>query len=251
MKWWSYLLIGLGSYLLIMVISLPAEHVLGWTANNQQKPPFTYGAIKGSLWRGKMEAVTINGVSLDKLKWSFSLSNLLFGRLGFDIQLNHAGEELEADVAKGFGNEIFIEDISGTIPAGIIPAMIDMPQIGVDGRVNLNLEQLTLSDNQIIYAEGELQWLGSALKSPFALKVGDLQAELETDDAGAVQAKIKDLGGATAVNGELSLTAEGNFQVNGQIKPSADSDPKLGGALSAISKPKPDGSYQITYSGRF
>ncbi|MEJ2622363.1 MAG: type II secretion system protein N [Candidatus Thiodiazotropha sp.] len=102
-----------------------------------------------------------------------------------------------------------------------------------------------------MYAEGEVQWLGSALKSPFALKVGDLQADVETDDAGVVQGKIKDLGGATAVNGELSLNPEGDFQVNGQIKPSADSDPKLDGALSAISKRSPDGSYQITYSGRF
>ncbi|MCG7926320.1 MAG: type II secretion system protein N, partial [Candidatus Thiodiazotropha taylori] len=64
------------------------------------------------------------------------------------------------------------------------------------------------------------------------------------------RAKIKDLGGATAVDGELSLTPDGNFQVNGQIKPGAESDPRLGSALNAISKPKPDGSYQITYSAR-
>jgi general secretion pathway protein N len=250
MKWWSYLLIGLGAYLLIMVISLPAEHVLGWTADNQQKPPFTYGYIKGSLWRGKMEAITVNGVALDKLKWRFSPSELLFGRIGFTIQINHAGQELEADVAKGFGNEIQIEDISGVIQAALVPPMIDLAQIGVDGNVNLNLEELTLSDNQIIYAEGQVQWLGSALKSPFAIKVGDLQADLETDDTGAVKAKIKDLGGPTAVSGELTLTQDGNFQVNGQIKPGADSDPRLGGALSAISKRKPDGSYQISYSAR-
>ncbi|MEW8281429.1 MAG: hypothetical protein AB2767_03215, partial [Candidatus Thiodiazotropha taylori] len=61
MKWWSYLLIGLGAYLLILVISLPAEHVLGWTAGNSKSMPFTYGTIKGSLWRGKMEALTVNG----------------------------------------------------------------------------------------------------------------------------------------------------------------------------------------------
>ncbi|MCG7918471.1 MAG: type II secretion system protein N, partial [Candidatus Thiodiazotropha taylori] len=176
MKWWSYLLIGLGAYLLILVISLPAEHVLGWTAGNSKNIPFTYGTIKGSLWRGKMEALTVNGVPLDKLKWRFSPSELLFGRLGFDIQVNHAGQELEADVAKGFGKEIHIEDISGVIQAAIIPQLIDMSQIGVDGNVNLNLQQITLSDNQIIYAEGVVQWLSSALKSPFALKVGDLQA---------------------------------------------------------------------------
>ncbi|MCG8015432.1 MAG: type II secretion system protein N [Candidatus Thiodiazotropha sp. 'RUGA'] len=250
MKWWSYLLIGLGAYLLILVISLPAEHVLGWTAGNSKNMPFTYGTIKGSLWRGKMEALTVNGVPLDKLKWRFSPSELLFGRLGFDIQLNHAGQELQADVAKGFGKEIQIEDISGVIQAAIIPQLIDMAQIGVDGNVNLNLQQITLSDNQIIYAEGVVQWLSSALKSPFALKVGDLQADLETDDAGAVRAKIKDLGGATAVDGELSLTPDGNFQVNGQIKPGADSDPRLGSALNAISKRKSDGSYQLTYSAR-
>ncbi|MES9851477.1 MAG: type II secretion system protein N [Candidatus Thiodiazotropha sp. L084R] len=250
MRWRSYLLIGVVAYLLFVLIDLPAQHVLGWTTADVKQAPFTYGSIKGSLWRGKMEAVTVHGVPVDKLKWRFSPSELIFGRIGFDIIVNHAGQELEGDVSIGSGDQIWFEDVSGDIPASMIPPMIDLAQIGVGGSVNLDLQQLALKKNQITAVEGQVKWLGSSLKSPFALKIGDLKADLLTGQNGEVKARIKDLGGATSVDGELSLTTNGNFQVKGQIKPGTDSDPRLGSALKAISKQQSDGSYRITYSAR-
>ncbi|MES9939625.1 MAG: type II secretion system protein N [Candidatus Thiodiazotropha sp. 6PLUC2] len=250
MRWRSYLLIGVVAYLLFVLIELPAQHVLGWATAGTKQPPFTYGTIKGSLWRGKMEAVTVHGIPVDKLKWRFTPTELIFGNIGFDIIVNHAGQELEGNIAIGSGDQIQIEDISGEIPASMIPPMIDLSQIGVGGNVSLDVQQLTLTKNQITAVEGEIQWLDSSLKGPFALKVGDLKADLSTGQKGEVKARIKDLGGATSVDGELSLTTDGNFQVKGQIKPGTDSDPRLGSALKAISKQQSDGSYRITYSTR-
>jgi hypothetical protein len=248
MKWWSYLLIGFGTYLFFMLLLLPAQHVLGWTAGDMKTAPLTYVAIKGSLWRGKMEAVKVLGTPLDKLKWRFAPTELLFGRVGFDIKLIHAGQELDGDLSIGFSEQIYLEDISGQLPAEMIPPMIDLRQIGVDGKITLNLEKLILENSKITSAEGQIEWRDFALTTPFALKVGNLQADFMTDDNGEVKAKIKDLGGPTGVDGELSLTSAGNFQVKGLIKPGTDSDPNLGNALNAISKQQPDGSYRITYS---
>jgi hypothetical protein len=251
MQRWSYGLIGLGGYLFFMLTGLPAQHVLGWaTPDSGSSPPFTYSSINGSLWRGKMEALTVRGVPVDKLGWSFAPSQLFFGRIGFDIQIRHTGQELKGNVAIGMNDQYVLKDVTGQVPASMIPPLIDLAQIGIDGNVSLDLEHLTLEAQKITSAEGQIQWLNSALNSPFALKLGDLQADLLTDENGQVKAKIKDLGGSTSVDGELSLTTDGNFQVNGHIKPGTDSDPRLGSALSAISKRQADGSYQINYSAR-
>jgi hypothetical protein len=252
MQWWSYGLIGLGGYLFFILISLPAQHVLGWATpdSDSSRPPFTYGSIKGSLWRGKMETLEIQGVPVDKLNWSFAPSQLFFGRIGFDIQINHTGQELEGNIAIGMNDQYVLKDVNGQISANVIPPLINLSQIGLDGNLSLDLQYLSLEAQKITSAEGQIQWLSSALKSPIALKLGDLQADLLTDENGQVKAKIKDMGGSTSVDGELSLTTDGNFQVNGQIKPGTDSDPRLGSALSAISKRQADGSYQINYSAR-
>ena len=248
MRWWKYLLIGLGGYLFFLLNGLPAQHILGWTSADAQKPPFTYGNIKGTLWRGKMEAVRLQSIPVDKLKWRFTPTELLFGRLGFEVEINHIGQLLEGNVAIGMGDLYQLENVTGQLPAQMIPPLIDLGQIGVDGQVDLDLQHLTVEAQQVTSAEGKIKWLGSALLSPFALKVGDLQADLTTDENGHVKAKIKDMGGATSVDGELSLTMDGNFRVSGHIKPGTESDPRLGSALKAISKSQPDGSYRIDFS---
>ena len=250
MSWKRYLLIGVGAYLLFVLIELPAQHILGWAVSDSKQFPITYTSIKGSLWRGKMEAVSIQGIPVDKLKWRFTPSSLIFGRIGFDITLNNAGQELQGNVAIGSGDRIELEDLSGEIPASMIPPMIDLAQIGVGGKVSVDLQQLTLEKNRITTAEGQIKWLGSALLSPFAVKIGDLKADLYSEQEGEVKAKINDLGGSTAVAGELSLTTDGNFQVNGEIKPGKNSDSSLESALKAISKRQSDGSYRITFSSR-
>ena len=248
MGWWKYLLIGFCGYLFFLLSGLPAQHVLGWVGTDTQKPLFTYGNVKGTLWRGKMEAVRLQGIPIDKLKWHFTPTELLFGRIGFDIQINHIGQQLEGTLAIGTGDLYRLEDISGRLPAEMIPPLIDLGQIGVGGLIDLDLQHLTVEAQQITSAEGKIKWLDSALLSPFPLKVGDLQAELLTDDEGAVKAKVKDMGGATSVDGELSLNMNGNFRVSGDIKPGTESDPGLGSALKAVSKSQPDGSYRIDFS---
>jgi hypothetical protein len=250
-RWWHYLLIGLVSYLLFFVSMLPASHIIGWVSSDSPQVPFTYSRIKGTLWSGKMEAMTYRNVPIDKLYWDFAPSLLFFGKIGFDIKIKHLGKTLEGTLAIGMGDEYQFEEVNGEISAELIPRVIDLSLVGVGGQVILDLSQVTVKSQNVTQAEGKIKWLDSALTQPFPLKVGDLQAELTTDQNGQVTAKINDMGGPTGVDGAFSLTQDGKFQVSGHIKPGKTSDPQLGSALSTISKRKPDGSYRIEYSANF
>ncbi|MCU7904294.1 MAG: type II secretion system protein N [Candidatus Thiodiazotropha sp. (ex Epidulcina cf. delphinae)] len=249
MRWWSYLLVGLGGYLLFMLAELPAQHVLGWTLPDTGEPPFSYTRIKGTLWRGKAEAVNYQGIMLDRVKWRFAPGALLRGRIGFDVQLKHADQRLDGNIAIGAGDDYRLEDIKGRIQAVHLPRLMDLSQVGIDGEIDIELQHLTIEAQRITAAEGRVRWLNAALLRPFPLKVGDLEADLTSNDNGDVKAEIKDLGGTTAVDGELSLTTDGNFILSGAVKPSADSDPSLGSALKAIGKSQPDGSIRLDYKG--
>ncbi len=247
---WKLALLGLGAYLAFVVINLPAQHALGWLSRGTEQLPFTYGRIKGTLWSGKMEALSLRQTPLDKVSWGFAPTQLLFGRLGFDLQITHLGQTLQGTLSEGFGGNIRFTGVSGELPAELITPLMGLAGVSVSGQVKLDDASITLEAERLAQAEGRIQWRSSAITRPFALKVGDLQAEVTTDPEGQVRVQVKDMGGPTGVEGEVSLAADGNFQVNGHIKPGADSDPSLGKALAAFSKRQPDGSFQVIYRDR-
>ncbi|MEW8023746.1 MAG: type II secretion system protein N [Candidatus Thiodiazotropha sp.] len=248
MRWWSFLLIGLGGYLIFLLAGTPAQHIIGWALAENGKLPFSYATIKGSLWRGKMEAINYQGVPLDKIKWRFAPSGLLLGRISFDLELRHMNNKIDANVARTLGG-IQLKNVEGQLPASIITDMADLNQISVEGDIELNLSHVAIGTERVTSAEGEIKWLNPALLRPFSLKEGNLKADVTTDDNGNISIKINDLGGGTSVDGELSLSNEGNYNLNGAIKPGAGSDPGLSSALKAVAKSQPDGSYRISFSG--
>ncbi|MBT2971425.1 MAG: hypothetical protein B6D72_18230 [gamma proteobacterium symbiont of Ctena orbiculata] len=250
MRWWSYLLIGVGGYLIFLLSEMPAQHVLGWALADKGRLPFNYATMKGSLWRGKMEAINYKGTPIDKLKWRFTPSSLLLGRVGFDLKLHYLNHRLYGHLARNLGGEIRLQDITGQLPASLITDLADLGQIAVAGDVELDMNHLAIEAERIASAEGEIRWLNPALVRPFNVKESNLKAEVTTDDNGTIRVKINDLDGATSVDGELNLTTDGNYDLNGAIKPGAGSDPGLSSALKAVAKSQPDGSYQIKFSGR-
>jgi hypothetical protein len=249
MRWWSYLSIGLGGYLMFLLAELPAQHILGWTLAENGKLPFSYAAINGNLRHGKITEIKYQGLDLYKVRWSFAPSGLLLGRISFDLKLRHAEHKVDMNLARSFGGTLYLKDIVGQLPASMVVQLAKFNQVSVDGEVNLDLDHVVIESDQVTSAEGQLQWLNPALLRPFSLKEGNLKADVATDDNENIVIKIKDLGGGTSVDGELSLSREGSYNLNGQIKPGAKSDPGLSSALKAVAKNQPDGSYRISFSG--
>ncbi|MEW8508546.1 MAG: type II secretion system protein N [Candidatus Thiodiazotropha sp.] len=250
MRWWSYLLIGIGGYLMFLLVETPAQHVLGWSLADKGRLPFSFATMKGSLWRGKIEAIDYRGTPLDKLKWRFTPTSLLLGGIGFDLELRHMNHRLDAHFTRTLGGDYRLTDVTGQLPASLIAEMADLGQIAIQGEVELALSHLEIEAERIASAEGEIKWLNPALLSPFSVKEGNLKADVTTDDNGTIKVKINDLNGVTSVDGELNLTTEGNYDLNGAIKPGAESDPGLSSVLKAVAKSQPDGSYRIKFSGR-
>ncbi|MCU7932502.1 MAG: type II secretion system protein N [Candidatus Thiodiazotropha sp. (ex Codakia rugifera)] len=249
MRWWSYLLIGLGAYLLFMLIELPAQHVLGWVSSETNKLPFSFSSVTGTLRKGKAEDVSYQGIPLGGLRWRFNSSDLLTGSISFDIKIRDEEQSINGRIARTIGGGYQLEAIKGQVLATMIPKMLDLNQVGINGKIDLDLNHLTIENQRIISADGQIRWLNPALVQPFKLKVGDLNADVTMDEQDNVKVKIKDLGGATSVDGELSLTSEGNFNLNGTIKPGAGADPGLSSALKAVAKHQKDGSFLLNFSG--
>ncbi|MCU7854997.1 MAG: type II secretion system protein N, partial [Candidatus Thiodiazotropha sp. (ex Lucinoma borealis)] len=159
MRWWSYLLIGLGAYLLFMLIELPAQHVLGWVSSETNKLPFSFSTVTGTLRKGKAEDVSYQGIPLGGLRWRFKPSDLLTGSISFDIKIRDEEQSIDGRIARTLGGGYQLEAIKGQILATIIPKILDFSQVGINGKIDLDLNHLTIENQRIISADGQIKWL--------------------------------------------------------------------------------------------
>jgi general secretion pathway protein N len=242
--------LGIASYLFFLVLNLPAQHVIGWVLSDSSGSPVRLMGTSGTIWSGEAETVVYQKHPLGKVKWSFKPSNLLLGRLSYQFELTDVGQKLTGVALRSVTGNYRLQQVEGLLLANRIPQLMGQRQVDLNGKLDLSDLSLDYSDGRLSSSEGRIRWLDAAVTSPLNLQVGDLQADLSTDDNGAIIAKIKDIKGPTGVNAEVSLKDDGNFQLDGSVKPSGNTDPGLSSALRAISKAKPDGSFQLKYSGK-
>ncbi len=251
MRWTAAIALGIVSYLAFLLFHLPAEQATGWFSGSASAQGLILEGPSGTLWSGTAERVSYQRKPLGQLKWSFKPSRLLLGKMAYDIELQETGQQLQAIFLTGLGDSYRLQDIDALLLARQLPEWLQLRGVRIDGKLRATELDLSFSQDRLIAAEGSLQWLDGALTSPMTLVVGDLQADLSTDDdSGDIQARIRDIKGAIGVQAEVRLNPDGNFQLQGTLKPGEKADPGLTGALQAIGRRQPDGSIQLKYTGR-
>ncbi|MEJ2466596.1 MAG: type II secretion system protein N [Candidatus Thiodiazotropha sp.] len=250
MRWPAATALAIAGYLFFLLYNLPAQHVVGWFSGGNQLP-LTLQGISGTVWSGEAEQVSYQRKPLGQMEWHFKPSRLILGKLAYGIVLKQAGQQLQGTFITGFGNSVRLEEVDALLLASQLPEWLQQRQIRVDGKVRAQQLDLAFTDGQLTAAEGSLQWLEGAVQSPLNLTVGDLQADLTTDEAsGDITAAVRDLKGSVAIQADVSLKPDGNFQLKGKLKPGDKADPGLSGALQAIGRPQADGTILINYAGK-
>jgi general secretion pathway protein N len=250
MRWPVAVTLGLISYLFFLIYSLPVQQVLGWVGFGNGQTLTLEGA-SGSVWTGEARQVIYQQQAMGQLKWDFHPSRLLLGKLAYGLDLKDTGQQLQGTLVSGFGERYQVVDISALFLASRLRELLPKQQINLEGKIQTEELDLTFENGRLMAAEGRVQWLDGALQSPMSLPIGDLQAEFSTDEeSGDILGQIRDLKGSIAIQAEVRLKPDGNFQFNGKLKPGDEADPGLSGALQAIGRRQADGSIQLNYAGR-
>lgn len=251
MRWPAAVTLGVAGYLVFLIYSLPAQQVLGWFADSGTAPGLRLAGASGTAWSGEARSLSYRNKRLGELSWNFQPSYLFLGKLAYGFELKDTGQQATGTLLAGLGSDYRIQDLDALLLASRLPDLLQQRQVQIGGKVRTDQLALIFKENQITAAEGAVEWLGGSLQSPFNLNVGDLRADLVTDpDSGDITGEIRDLKGAIAVQADLRLKADGNFQLNGKLKPGDTADPGLTGALKAVGREQSDGTIVVKYSGR-
>ncbi len=250
MRWHTAILLGIVSYLVFLVHATPAQQVIAWVGGDNPQSLALEGA-SGSVWSGEAERASYQRRLLGRLNWHFKPAYLLLGKLAYDLELQQAGQELKGRLLIGIGGPYRLEGIDALLLARQLPEWLQQRQLRIDGKLRAQELDLAFTRERLQSVSGSLQWLDGSVQSPLKLSLGDLQADLSTDEeSGDIKASIRDLKGPMGIQADVSLKADGNYQFDGKLKPGDGVDSGLVSALKAIGRPQPDGSVKLKYSGR-
>ncbi|MFV1973911.1 MAG: type II secretion system protein N [Thiohalobacterales bacterium] len=245
---WRFLALGVGVYLLILLATFPATRAVHFL--EQQNTGLTLQSVSGTVFSGQAGRVLHSGQELGPVSWSFRPVALLLGRVEYRVTFDGPLFRGSGYLGTGFGAEFNAHDVVGELqPDPLVNRYLPVP-METAGSISLTLDTLKVSDGFPADLSGIVQWTEAAILEPVQLSFGKVEVNLG-GSGDAVTAGISSAGGATAVSGELTLLAAGEYRLQLLLKPGPETDPGFTDMLESYGKPQADGAFLITDSGEW
>lgn len=227
-----------------LVITLPAQHALGWFGGGRVAAQ----GIDGTAWRGRVERLAVEGFAFGPVVWQLRPLALLTGRIEYQlfVQSGAGGGELR------LGHSLFgsttARDVQLTLPAAELGRQLRLNLVTLDGDFQIDVAKLAFAGGWVETLEGQAQWLAAQVLQPSPLALGALSMQLALRD-GRVVGMLGDQGGPLELSGEFSMGADRNYQLDALLKPRDNAGPQLREALGMLGNPDAQGRYRLQYSG--
>jgi hypothetical protein len=249
MKWGWFSLAGILAYGLFLVATLPMQHAVNLL--NARGLPIVVAQGTGSVWNGEAEHINYENVILGPVKWQFLPLSLLWGQLKYQLEIQDHDQILIGKLARELlSNRFRLTELKGNIPLETLLLLSGEANPSAGGKLDFDVVELTISNRQIISAEGAIRWLDASIRSPIRIALGNLQFDLFNDDE-VVKSDVTDLNGPIKVQAQISLPGDGTYQFQGELMPGKSADQGLVNLLQSLGRPTAEGSIQIDYTGQY
>lgn len=249
-RWWHYLLLGVSAWLLFMVWRFPAPVAYSMFVETAGQKLQAAG-VDGTLWHGEAAQLQYQQRAVGSLSWQLSPWGLLLGRLGGELALYQGDGYLQAQgkVPLG-GDEVSLSTLQGRLPLEMIQPYLTMIPLPLDGVLSLKLKDLLVdAEGRLQQAEGRIVWHQAGVTAPQPLPFGDLQMNIQSSEAGGIEGVISDSGGPLQLSANFTLSAEGAYQLKGQVQAAESAPKELRSSLGMLGKANSQGAYPINFSG--
>ncbi|MEW6691261.1 MAG: type II secretion system protein N [Pseudomonadota bacterium] len=201
-------LLALLSYLLFLLLTLPAQRVAAWSG-----APLT--EVRGSLWAGS-GTLTLQGENLRNLQWRLHPVWPWQGALGAVIAAEHQGWQAAGELRLGWNGTLRMNDVtlSGPLNAPFLARRLPLP---LTGQARLHIPRADWRGG-LAEAEGViLEVFKPRIMLGEALALGDLAAELDVV-GGRLDGRLHDKGGPLELAGQLQGDARSGLALEASLK---------------------------------
>jgi len=249
-----YSLLGVGCYLLFLVVMFPASQAYRFAATplKEALPQLQLGGIEGAIWSGSIDSLVYRKALLGKMSWHLSPLPLLLGHAQLNALLQSEDGYLQSLVTVPLGGgDIALANIQGQMPISELLRFSPYLPVVLEGTLSLDLAELGVAANgRLQKAEGTLVWHQAAMSAPQTLDFGDLQMVLHTGDDGKITGDISDRGGPLKVTGNVKLMPDGSYQLAATVAAAANAPAELVQSLGMLGRRDAQGRYRLDYKGK-
>lgn len=227
--------------------TLPAE--VGYRHAASRLGPVTLTGLRGTIWDGRADAISVFGHDLGEINWHARKSPLLFGRLLADVRIKGADVDVAGVVSRGFGGDLEGQDIRFSLPAARLAPAFGAGTVQLLGTISGVVDQATLAQAMLRGASGSARWSDAAADTAASglVRLPDILAEFASQPDGSIAGRVHDdEKGDLAIDGSFSLHL-GSIDATATLRARND-NAQLAESLRHIGEPQPDGSSELVIS---
>ncbi len=252
MKFFRYLLLGIISYVVFMLLLFPASAVV----DRIKLEPLNLTNITGPLWNGKIEKIEFPNTALptgpdiiliENISWQPIPVALLKGAGAMQIDFSAYGGLGSGQVEQRANGNQAITEFNYKGKGEGISVLLD-PFVKLDGDFILDVKELVLEKQLLKTMEAELLWNNAVLQIPTFAKLGSVV--LKVNPKGAIHiADVSSEGGDLEIKGRIEIEKNGSFKSDITIETNPETPVALTDILRGIARPSSNGNFRIRRSG--
>jgi hypothetical protein len=246
MKLRTLVLIGILTFLVLAIISVPASVLFGFV----QQYGVTAAGTEGSAWKGRAQMLQVQGVNVGAVEWNLHALALLTLKLQADVKVTRPEGFAEAEVSLRSSDSVTFQNLTASVPlaalAGVAPA-------GWRGTVNMKFAELIVKEGWPSSARGTAEVLDVSSPNPNAPLTGSYKLTFPAPDVDAAEgvlvAQLVDLGGPLQIQGELELRPDRSYLLAGRVAARPDAPSNLANQLQILGPADAEGRREFSMEG--
>lgn len=249
MKTWQWIVFVLITYLIFLIMYIPADFVAE-QVNKQSNKQVQMMQVTGTLFDGKAGVVEANGFRVNNVEWSLEPLSLLMLKAQLELKGGaiRDSEQIYIDTNASLRllspEQFSLYDSRIFIPAKAVLSQFRLPvAVTANGRFRVDIETLEMTPACTVL-NGKGTWLNAEVDTPQqAVKLGGFNADLSCSE-GNLSMKINP-GNNLQLSGTIVVDKSGSYSINGQFLPNEDLPNVIKQAADSFFQRNSDGFYQV------
>ncbi len=206
------------------IAQFPAARAVAWV----DPAGVDVAGVQGSVWRGRAERVEVpDAPPATGVSWHISPWQLLLGRLAGRAEFDIGGGSGHARFRVARGGDLQIADAEVRATAAGIARHLPVPLLLVDGDITAVMEQGALRAGRPVGVDARLRWDRAAVRQPVDVLLGAVTLAVAPEADGGHRLTLDGRNGVVDIDGEGAVSADGRYNVEIRIEPTADAGPRV------------------------
>lgn len=243
---WRLAALGIGAYLLVLVITFPASRVSGML--QERIDDLSLNGVSGSVFSGQAAQLVYQGLDLGPLHWQFRPFALLLGRIEYRIELKNPDNRGHLSMGKSLSGRTLVHDVDFVLLPDRLINHYSPNKVKTSGTFHIVFDAFNPGTDYSGDVNGQIEWQDAVILEPISLVLGQLAVEVVTEN-GELVARVTQ-GGDLGVTGEMALSAAYAYRINLLLRAGTVADSATLEVLDRSAQRQPNGDYRIDVSGQ-